>query len=49
MIYLAFAFAIGCMIPLQAAINNQLKAHVADSTVMASFVCRDWEKEPPHE
>ena len=38
MIYLAFAFAIGCMIPLQAAINNQLKAHVADSTVMASFV-----------
>jgi transporter family-2 protein len=38
MIYLAFAFAIGCMIPLQAAINNQLKSHVADSTVMASFV-----------
>ena len=38
MIYLAFAFAIGCMIPLQAAINNQLKAHVAGSTVMASFV-----------
>lgn len=38
MIYLAFAFAIGCMIPLQAAINSQLRAHVADSIVMASFV-----------
>lgn len=38
MLYLAFAFVIGCLIPLQAAVNNQLKAHVANSTVMASLV-----------
>lgn len=38
MLYLAFAFVIGCLIPLQAAVNNQLKAHVGDSTVMASLV-----------
>jgi transporter family-2 protein len=38
MLYLAFAFVIGCLIPLQAAVNNQLKAHVGGSTVMASFV-----------
>jgi transporter family-2 protein len=36
--YLLFAFAIGCMIPLQAAINNQLKAHLDHSTLLASFV-----------
>jgi transporter family-2 protein len=38
MLYLAFAFIIGCLIPLQAAVNNQLKAHLGNSTVMASFV-----------
>lgn len=38
MIYLAFAFAIGCMIPMQAAINHQLKSHLDGSTVLASFV-----------
>jgi transporter family-2 protein len=36
--YLLLAFAIGCMIPLQAAINNQLKAHLDGSTLMAAFV-----------
>ncbi len=36
--YLAFAFAIGCMIPLQAAINSQLKNHLAGSTLLASLV-----------
>jgi len=38
MTYLAFAFFIGCMIPLQAAINNQLKGHVGASTLLAAFV-----------
>jgi transporter family-2 protein len=36
--YLAFAFAIGCMIPLQAAINSQLKNHLGPSTLLASLV-----------
>jgi transporter family-2 protein len=36
--YLAIAFAIGCMIPLQAAINNQLKGYLDQSTVLAAFV-----------
>jgi bacterial/archaeal transporter family-2 protein len=36
--YLLLAFAIGCAIPFQAAINNQLKAHVGDSTLMAAFI-----------
>ena len=36
--YLAFAFAIGCMIPLQAAINSQLKNHLGSSTLLASLV-----------
>jgi transporter family-2 protein len=36
--YLAFAFAIGCMIPLQAAINSQLKTHLGASTLLASLV-----------
>jgi transporter family-2 protein len=38
MLHLAFAFAIGCMIPLQAAINNSLRAHVGASTLLAAFV-----------
>lgn len=38
MAYLFFAFIIGCAIPFQAAINNQLKAHVGGSTLMAAFV-----------
>jgi transporter family-2 protein len=36
--YLLLAFAIGCLIPLQAAINNQLKSHLDGSTLLASFV-----------
>jgi transporter family-2 protein len=36
--YLAIAFAIGCMIPLQAAINNQLKGRLDESTLLAAFV-----------
>ena len=36
--YLAFAFAIGCKIPLQAAINSQLKNHLGSSTLLASLV-----------
>ena len=36
--YLAFAFAIGCLIPLQAAINSQLKNHLGSSTLLASLV-----------
>jgi transporter family-2 protein len=36
--YLLLAFAIGCMIPMQAAINHQLKGYVGGSTLMASFV-----------
>lgn len=38
MLYLLFAFAIGCAIPMQAAINNQLKPHLDGSTLMASLV-----------
>lgn len=38
MAYLLLAFAIGCMIPLQAAINSQLKSHLDASTVLASLV-----------
>lgn len=38
MLYLALAFAIGCMIPLQAAINSQLRSHVGESTLFASLV-----------
>ena len=38
MSYLAFAFFIGCMIPMQAAINNQLKGYVGASTLLAAFV-----------
>jgi transporter family-2 protein len=36
--YLLLAFLIGCAIPFQAAINNQLKAHLGGSTLMAAFV-----------
>ena len=36
--YLALAFAIGCMIPLQAAINNQLKGYLEQSTLLAALV-----------
>lgn len=35
---LLLAFVIGCAIPLQAAINNQLKVHLEGSTLLASFV-----------
>src|SRR3982751_4848673 len=35
---LLFAFAIGLMIPIQAAVNNQLKAYVGASTLLAAFV-----------
>jgi transporter family-2 protein len=35
---LLLAFAIGCAIPLQAAINNQLKMHLEGSTLLAAFV-----------
>jgi len=35
---LLLAFVIGCAIPLQAAINNQLKIHLEGSTLLASFV-----------
>lgn len=38
MLYLLFAFAIGCAIPMQAAINNQLKSYLDGSTLMASLV-----------
>jgi transporter family-2 protein len=36
--YLALAFLIGCMIPLQAAINNQLKGYLDQSTLLAALV-----------
>ena len=36
--YLLLAFVIGCAIPLQAAINNQLKGHLEGSTLLAAFV-----------
>jgi transporter family-2 protein len=36
--YLALAFVIGCLIPLQAAVNNQLKASLGASTILASLV-----------
>jgi transporter family-2 protein len=32
------AFSIGVILPLQAAINNALKADIADSTLLAAFV-----------
>lgn len=38
MTYLLFAFAIGLMIPVQAAVNNQLKGFVGASTLLAAFV-----------
>jgi len=38
MTYLAFAFAIGLMIPVQAAVNNQLKGFVGSSTLLAAFI-----------
>lgn len=38
MAYLLFAFAIGCAIPLQAAINNQLKGYVGGGALMAALV-----------
>jgi len=38
MTYLAFAFAIGLMIPVQAAVNNQLKGFVGGSTLLAAFI-----------
>jgi transporter family-2 protein len=38
MSYLLFAFAIGLMIPVQAAINNQLKGYVGSSTLLAAFI-----------
>ena len=38
MAYLAFALAIGFMIPLQAAINSQLKGHLGGSTLLAALV-----------
>jgi transporter family-2 protein len=41
-IYALFALAIGLVVPLQAAVNNQLKATIGGSTVMAaliSFAC----------
>jgi len=36
--YLLLAFVIGCAIPLQAAINSQLKGHLAQSTILAALV-----------
>jgi len=36
--YIAIAFAIGCAIPLQAAINARLRDHLDHSTLLAAFV-----------
>jgi len=36
--YLFLAFVIGCAIPLQAAINNQLKGYLDASAMLAAFV-----------
>ena len=36
--YLALALAIGCLIPLQAAINARLRDHLDESTLLASLV-----------
>jgi transporter family-2 protein len=36
--YLALAFAIGCLIPLQAAINARLRDHLDHSTLLAALV-----------
>ena len=36
--YLLLAFAIGCMIPLQAAINARLRDHLDHSTLLAALV-----------
>ncbi|MDK2124440.1 DMT family transporter [Parachitinimonas caeni] len=35
---LLFAFAIGCVVPLQAAVNNQLKVGLGGSTLLAALV-----------
>ena len=37
-LYLLLAFVIGCAIPLQAAINNQLKGNLEQSTLLAALV-----------
>ena len=37
-LYLLLAFVIGCAIPLQAAINNQLKGQLEQSTLLAAFI-----------
>ena len=37
-LYLLLAFFIGCAIPLQAAINNQLKGNLEQSTLLAALV-----------
>jgi transporter family-2 protein len=36
--YLALAFIIGCLIPLQAAINARLRDHLDNSTLLAALV-----------
>lgn len=36
--YLALALVIGCLIPLQAAINSRLRDHLDHSTLLASLV-----------
>jgi len=36
--YLALAFVIGCLIPLQAAINARLRDHLDGSTLLAALV-----------
>jgi transporter family-2 protein len=36
--YVVLAFVIGCAIPLQSAINAQLKGHLDDSTLLAALV-----------
>ena len=36
--YLVLAFAIGCVIPLQAAINARLRDHLDNSTLLAALV-----------
>ncbi|MEH6460123.1 DMT family transporter [Chitinimonas sp. JJ19] len=37
-LYYLFAFAIGCVVPLQAAINNQLKLQIGGSTLLAALL-----------
>ncbi|MGQ5524625.1 DMT family transporter [Chitinimonas sp. PSY-7] len=36
--YFLFAVLIGCVVPLQAAVNNQLKGLIGGSTLLAAFV-----------